>query len=41
VGALLIRYDKKPANYEGLIQLACALLWYRRVDSPNRDSVSG
>lgn len=28
--ALLIRYDKKPANYKGLIQLACALLWYRR-----------
>ncbi len=28
--ALLIRYDKKPTNYRGLIQLACALLWYRR-----------
>jgi putative transposase len=28
--ALLIRYDKKPTNYLGLIQLACALLWYRR-----------
>ena len=28
--ALLIRYDKKPINYLGLIQLACALLWYRR-----------
>jgi putative transposase len=28
--ALLIRYDKKAANYKGLIQLACALLWYRR-----------
>lgn len=29
--AILIRYDKKPANYLGLIQLACALLWYRRL----------
>lgn len=28
--ALLIRYDKKATNYLGLIQLACALLWYRR-----------
>jgi putative transposase len=28
--ALLIRYDKKPINHLGLIQLACALLWYRR-----------
>lgn len=30
--AILIRYDKKPDNYRGLIQLACALLWYRRLD---------
>ena len=29
--ALLIRYDKHDSNYLGLIQLACALLWYRRV----------
>ncbi len=29
--AILIRYDKKPDNYRGLIQLACALLWYRRL----------
>ena len=29
--AILIRYDKKPENYRGLIQLACALLWYRRL----------
>ena len=28
--AILVRYDKKAANYIGLIQLACALLWYRR-----------
>ena len=29
--ALLIRYDKKAKNYLGLIQLACALLWFRRL----------
>lgn len=28
--AILIRYAKKSSNYLGLIQLACALLWYRR-----------
>ncbi len=28
--AILVRYDKKASNYMGLIQLACALLWYRR-----------
>jgi putative transposase len=28
--ALLVRYDKKASNFLGLIQLACALLWYRR-----------
>ena len=28
--ALLVRYDKHGGNYLGLIQLACALLWYRR-----------
>jgi putative transposase len=30
--AILVRYDKKSCNYLGLIQLACALLWYRRLD---------
>jgi putative transposase len=30
--ALLIRYDKKADNYLGLIQLACTLLWWRRLD---------
>lgn len=29
--AILVRYDKKPANYLGLLQLACALIWYRRL----------
>ena len=29
--AILIRYDKNPSDYRGLIQLACALLWYWRL----------
>lgn len=28
---ILVRYDKKDENYLGLIQLACALFWYRRL----------
>lgn len=28
---LLIRYEKKAENYLGLIELACALLWARRL----------
>ena len=28
--AILVRYDKKAANYLGLLQLACALLWHRK-----------
>ena len=28
--ALLVRYDKKSSNYLALLQLACALLWFRR-----------
>lgn len=40
--AILIRYDKKPANYKGLTQLACALLWYRRLHRlTSTDPVSG
>lgn len=30
--AILVRYDKKAENYKGLVQLACALLWWRRLD---------
>ena len=30
--AILIRWDKNAENYLGMIQLACALLWYRRVN---------
>ncbi len=33
--AILIRYDKKPQNYEGIIQLACTLLWTRRLHQLN------
>jgi putative transposase len=28
--AILIRWDKKAANYVGLLKLACTLLWFRR-----------
>lgn len=28
--AILVRYDKKAKNYLALLQLACALLWFRR-----------
>lgn len=28
--ALLVRYNKNAGNYLGLLQLGCALLWYRR-----------
>jgi hypothetical protein len=30
-GALLVGYDKHAVNYLGLLELACALLWYRRI----------
>ena len=30
--AILVRYDQKDTNYLGLIQFACALYWYRRLD---------
>ncbi len=29
--ALLVRYDKDLEHYLGLLQFACALLWYRRL----------
>jgi putative transposase len=28
---LLVRYEKKAANYLGLVEVACILLWYRRA----------
>lgn len=36
--SILVRYAKKSSNYLGLIQLACALLWFRRM---HRLRVSG
>ena len=29
--ALLVRYDKDSANFLGLLKLACALVWFRRL----------
>jgi len=29
--ALLVRYEKYAANFLGLLKLACALVWYRRL----------
>jgi len=28
---ILVRYEKKSANYLALVQFACSLLWYRRL----------
>jgi putative transposase len=33
---ILVRYEKKDENYLGLIQLACGLLWYRRLHRMGR-----
>lgn len=32
---ILVRYEKKSKNYLAVLQLACALLWYRRAWSLN------
>ena len=32
--AILVRCDKKASNYLGLLQLACALIWYRPSMEP-------
>lgn len=29
--AILVRYDQHCLNFLGSLQLACALLWYRRL----------
>ena len=29
--SILVRYEKKACNYLGLIKLACALFWYRKL----------
>ncbi len=36
--AILIRYDFHWQNYLGLIQLACALLWFRRLCKLHKNS---
>ena len=28
---ILVRYEKKDINYLGMLQLACGLIWYRRL----------
>jgi putative transposase len=33
---ILVRYDKKDGNYLSLIQMACGLLWYRRLHRMGR-----
>jgi len=39
---ILVRYDKKDENFLGLIQLACALFWFRRLHRLGRcDSKQG
>jgi len=37
---ILVRYEKKDANYLGLIQLACGLLWYRRLHRMGQNDVT-
>jgi len=34
---ILVRYAKKDINYLGLIQLACGLIWYRRLHRMDQD----
>jgi putative transposase len=35
-----VRYEKKDGNYLGLIQMACGLLWYRRLHRMGRCEVT-
>jgi putative transposase len=37
---ILVRYDKKDTNSLGLIQLACALYWYRRLERLRRTNAN-
>ncbi len=37
---ILVRYEKKTENYLGLVQLACALHWFRRP-IPDRACLEG
>lgn len=36
---ILVRHNKNAANYLGLLQLACALIWYRRYWKLNQKRV--
>jgi hypothetical protein len=37
---ILVRYEKKAENYRAAVQLACALLWYRRVSGSRLEMAS-
>jgi putative transposase len=37
---ILVRYEKKDVNYLAMIQLACGLLWYRRLHRLGRCSAT-
>ncbi|GAC1476988.1 MAG: hypothetical protein NVS1B6_18670 [Steroidobacteraceae bacterium] len=39
--AILVRYNKYAENYLGLIQLACSLLWYRKLRRLRNQPVLG
>ena len=39
--ALLVRYDKNWRNYLGLLQLACGLLWFRRLLRLRKKAATG
>jgi putative transposase len=34
---ILVRYEKKDNNYLGMLQLACGLIWYRRLHLMGQD----
>jgi len=34
---ILVRYEKKDINYLGMLQLACGLIWYRRLHLMGQD----
>ena len=39
--AILVRYDHNDGNYLGLIQLACATDWYRKLSKLVEEPVLG
>ena len=38
---LLVRYEKKAENYLGMTELACCLIWWRRLCWLHDEPVSG